>query len=206
MIRRKEKTAAPKSVAEAGMHGHVMLTNAMKVIGRRSDGLCIVTNDLGKLLVIDDVGNVEAHELPYGALLHVVNGQKIKPGSVLAEWCPMTVPIIAEKKAIVVFSDIIEGQSAARQVDEITGLATIVIIDKPMPKFSKDQAKLAKLVRTPRPRIILESDDRMCQCTKQLASGTAIYVSNHDEVEPGEIIARVLRTAVEDDGSEDNDM
>ncbi len=47
----------------------------------------------------------------------------------LATWDPHTRPIITEYAGIVRFENVEEGVTVAKQVDDVTGLSTLVVID-----------------------------------------------------------------------------
>ena len=53
----------------------------------------------------------------------------IKAGATLATWDPLTRPIITEYSGVVRFENVEEGVTVAKQVDEVTGLSTLVVID-----------------------------------------------------------------------------
>jgi DNA-directed RNA polymerase subunit beta' len=67
--------------------------------------------------------------VPYGATLAVKADQTIKAGAILANWDPLTRPIITEFAGQVKFENVEEGLTVAKQVDEVTGLSTLVVID-----------------------------------------------------------------------------
>ena len=71
----------------------------------------------------------ERHKVPYGATLTVKADQQIKAGTVLANWDPLTRPIITEFAGSAKFENVEEGVTVAKQVDEVTGLSTLVVID-----------------------------------------------------------------------------
>ena len=98
-----------------------------------------VTNAKGELVVIARSGEVmihddngrerERHKVPYGATLQVKDGDAVKAGKVLATWDATARPIITEYAGRVKFENVEEGVTVAKQVDEVTGLSTLVVID-----------------------------------------------------------------------------
>ena len=64
-----------------------------------------------------------------GALLSVVDGKQVKAGMTLASWDPHHRPIIAEYAGTVKLENVIENITVAKQMDEVTGLSTLVVID-----------------------------------------------------------------------------
>jgi DNA-directed RNA polymerase subunit beta' len=113
-------------------------------IARLSAQLRYVTNVKGEkvviarnseVLVTDDHGRErERHKIPYGATLLVDEGKPLKAGQVLATWEPNIRPIISEFGGTAKFEHVAEGVTAVRQVDEVTGLETLKVIDAPPSK------------------------------------------------------------------------
>src|SRR4026208_43391 len=84
----------------------------------------------GEVLILDDNGRErERHKVPYGAMLHVADASPARAGQVLAAWDPHTRPIITEYAGRVKFDNVEEGVTVARQIDDVTGLSTLVVID-----------------------------------------------------------------------------
>ena len=82
-------------------------------VDAKSDGIIgfnatmrYVTNGKGELVVISRSGEIiisdqhgrerERHKVPYGAMLNIKPDQQLKAGTVLANWDPLTRPIITE--------------------------------------------------------------------------------------------------------------
>ena len=79
---------------------------------------------------MDDNGRErERHKVPYGATLLVTMASPVKAGKVLASWDPHTRPIITEYAGRIKFENVEEGVTVAKQIDEVTGLSTLVVID-----------------------------------------------------------------------------
>lgn len=163
-----------KPMRFAGMSGAVIFATANKVVRNRNDQL-IVVSDEAYIVVMDAYGKSERHEIPYGARLEIEANQDVKEGDVIASWYPQTTPIVAEAAGCVAFTEIVEGQNAARQVDEVTGISRLVI-------FQRDSQLL-------NPRLILDCQKRWLQSTPVLPIGAMILVHDLKFVEAGDIIA-----------------
>jgi hypothetical protein len=131
-------------------------------VDAKSDGIIgfnatmrYVTNGKGELVVISRSGEIvisdqhgrerERHKVPYGATLNIKPDQQIKAGTVLANWDPLTRPIITEFAGKARFENVEEGVTVAKQVDEVTGLSTLVVIDpkrRGVAKVVRPQVKL----------------------------------------------------------------
>jgi len=57
----------------------------------------VVISRSGEVIIQDDNGRErERHKVPYGAILSVKADQAIKAGAILANWDPLTRPVITE--------------------------------------------------------------------------------------------------------------
>ena len=84
----------------------------------------------GEVMIYDDNGRErERHKVPYGATLQVKDGDAVRAGKILAQWDATSRPIITEYAGTVKFENVEEGVTVAKQVDEVTGLSTLVVID-----------------------------------------------------------------------------
>ena len=137
---------AAVSRIEAKSRGTVKLQN-LKVL-RQEGRTFVAVSRSGELAVVDEVGRErERYKVPYGAVLSVAAGDHIEAGQVIAHWDPHTHPVITEVAGTVAVSDIIEGVTVVRHVDEITGLTSIVIMDpKQRAASAKDLRPVVKLV------------------------------------------------------------
>jgi len=168
---------------------------------RYSAGMRYVSNTRGELVAISRNGEViihdeanrerERHKIPYGALLSVRDGQTVKPGHVLATWDPHTRPIITEYAGRIKFENVEEGVTVARQIDEVTGLSTLVVVD-PKRRGSAQAKGLrpqVKLLDANSQEIKLAGSDQSVNITFQI--GCIITVRDGQEVGVGEVLARI---------------
>ena len=99
---------------------------------KAQDGTLVVMNRTGYLIVQDAKGrDRERYPVVYGAHLKVSDGQQVDQDQVLVEWDPYTFSIITEKPGEVRFKDIVEGVTVHEEVDEVTGLSRLIIVDSP---------------------------------------------------------------------------
>src|SRR5512134_681754 len=168
---------------------------------RYSAGMRYVTNSRNELVAISRNGEVvihdesgrerERHKVPYGATLLARDGETVKPGHILATWDPHTRPIITEYAGRIKFENVEEGVTVAKQIDEVTGLSTLVVIDpkrrggaqakglRPSVKLIDDKGKEVKIPGTELPVNI----------TFQIHS--IITVKDGQQVGVGEVLARI---------------
>ena len=147
-------------------------------------------NRNGEIAILDDAGRErERYGINYGAILKVDDGDRVKAGTVLAEWDPYTTPILTEVSGVVKYGDLIEGITIKEQVDEVTGLSQKVVI------HPKDPSS--------RPRISIKDENGK---TIKLPSGTdaryflpigaRIVVNEGDRVEAGDVLVKIPRETV----------
>ena len=72
---------------------------------------------------------IEQYKVPYGATLEVKDKSELEAGIKIASWDPYTRPIIAEVSGKVKFEDIEDGVTVREQMDDLTGLSSIEIIE-----------------------------------------------------------------------------
>ena len=117
------------SFIESNFNGTVKIRNRNVV--KDSQGRLVAMGRNMSIVIVDQGGTKElaTHKLPYGARLHVDDGDKVKRGAKLAQWDPYTRPILTEVDGTVAFEDLIEGASVREQTDEVKGSTNRVVID-----------------------------------------------------------------------------
>jgi len=182
--------AAVASSVEAKSNGNVRFTATMRYV-TNGKGDQIVISRSGEVLITDDHGRErERHKVPYGATLIVKDGQTIKAGTALANWDPLTRPIITEYAGTVKFENVEEGSTVAKQIDEVTGLSTLVVIDakrrsaggralRPQVKLLNEQGQEVKIAGTEH------------AVTIGFQVGALITVKDGQQVSVGEVLARI---------------
>ncbi|MBH1982709.1 MAG: DNA-directed RNA polymerase subunit beta', partial [Burkholderiales bacterium] len=182
--------AAVASSVEAKSNGTIRFTATMRYV-TNGKGAQIVISRSGEVLITDDHGRErERHKVPYGATLIVKDGLVIKAGTALATWDPLTRPIITEYAGQVRFENVEEGVTVARQVDEVTGLSTLVAID------AKRRGSLTKTLR-PQVKLINEANEEVKIAGTEhsvaigFQVGALIMVKDGQQVSVGEVLARI---------------
>ncbi|MCM2132136.1 DNA-directed RNA polymerase subunit beta' [Larsenimonas rhizosphaerae] len=178
--------------------GSVRLHNIKSV--ERADGKLIVVSRSSALAVADDHGRErEYYKLPYGAELSVKDYDPVEPGQIVAKWDPHTHPIIAEVAGRVQFTDMEEGLTMNRTVDEMTGLSSIEIIESGnRPAAGRDKRPMIMLQDAAGESISLPGSNTPVQ---YLLPGNAIVsVDNNAPIDVGEVVARI---PVEASGNKD---
>ncbi len=180
--------AAAVSRIEIKTTGLVRLKN-LKVV-KHASGNYVAVSRSGELIVQDDQGrNRERYKLPFGAVLSVHDGSKVKSGAVVANWDPHTHPIITEVGGKVTFSDLIDGVTVNKQTDEITGLSTYVVLDAKHRAGTKDIRPVITLVDGKGKPVNIPGTE--IPAKYMLPPGAIITVEDGAKVGVGDVLARI---------------
>ena len=183
--------AAVASQVETKSAGVVRFTASMRYVTSAKDEKIVITRS-GEVVITDDNGRErERHKVPYGSTLQVSDGQSVKAGAKLASWDPHTRPIIAEYTGQVKFENVEEGVTVAKQIDEVTGLSTLVVIDPK--RGGKAQTKglrpQVKLYDANGEEVRMHGSDHPVTITFQV--GAIITVADGQQISVGDVLARL---------------
>jgi DNA-directed RNA polymerase subunit beta' len=182
--------AAVVSNVEARSNGTVRFAMTMRYV-TNAKGEQIVISRSGELTITDDNGRErERHKVPYGATLMVLDGRAVKAGTQIATWDPLTRPIISEYAGTVKFENVEEGATVAKQIDEVTGLSTLVVIDaKRRGSNVKAVRPQVKLIDAAGEEVRIAGTDHAV--TIGFPVGALISVRDGQQVGVGEFLARI---------------
>ena len=184
------RTAAASQL-ESKSAGTVRFSALMRYVTNAKGELVVIARS-GEVLIQDEHGRErERHKVPYGATLQVKDGDAVKAGKILALWDATSRPIVTEYAGRVKFENVEEGVTVAKQVDEVTGLSTLVVID---PKrragaAAKGVRPQVKLLTAEGDEIKLAGSELPVNITFQL--GSIITVKDGQDVSIGEVLARI---------------
>src|SRR6059036_3183776 len=184
------RTAAASQL-ESKSAGTVRFSMAMRYVTNAKGEIVVIARS-GEVMIHDDNGRErERHKVPYGATMLVKDGNAVKAGKVLAVWDATSRPIITEYAGRVKFENVEEGVTVAKQVDEVTGLSTLVVIDpkRRVGATAKGVRPQVKLLNEQGDEVKLAGSDQPVNITFQL--GSIITVKDGQEVAVGEVLARV---------------
>ena len=185
--------ASAMDMVQVKHDGSVKLINVNTV--ENKDGNLVAVSRSGELAVTDQNGRErERYKLPYGALITVQDGSKVTSGEKIASWDPHTHPIVSEVAGKVLFTGMEEGLSVRQQTDDMTGLTSISVID------INDRNAAGKELR---PMISLTDKkgkelffpNSTVPAHYPLPANASINVSDGEQIEIGQIIARIPQEA-----------
>ncbi|MDO8287033.1 MAG: DNA-directed RNA polymerase subunit beta', partial [Rhodoferax sp.] len=181
--------AAIASSVEAKSNGNIGFNATMRYVTNSKKELVVIARS-GEIIIHDEHGRErERHKVPYGAILTVKADQSIKAGAILANWDPLTRPIITEFAGKAHFENVEEGLTVAKQVDEVTGLSTMVVIDPKRRGATKVVRPQVKLIDATGNEVKIPGTDH--SVTIGFPVGALIQVRDGLDVGPGEVLARI---------------
>ncbi len=181
--------AAIASSVEAKSNGKIGFNTTMRYVTNSKKELVVIARS-GEIIIHDEHGRErERHKVPYGAVLTVQADQDIKAGKILANWDPLTRPIITEFAGKAHFENVEEGLTVAKQVDEVTGLSTMVVIDPKRRGATKVVRPQVKLIDASGNEVKIPGTDH--SVTIGFPVGALIQVRDGQDVGPGEVLARI---------------
>ena len=181
--------AAVASSVEAKSNGVIGFNATMRYVSNTKGELVVIARS-GEVIIQDEHGRErERHKVPYGAILTVKPDEAIKAGKILANWDPLTRPIITEYAGTTKFENVEEGLTVAKQVDDVTGLSTLVVIDPKRRGSAKVVRPLVKLIDGNGQEVKIPGTDHAVAIGFQV--GALIQVRDGQEVGPGEVLARI---------------
>ncbi len=182
------RSAAVNSI-EVKSKGSIRLHN-IKTVKHKSGHLVAVSRS-GELTVIDEVGRErERYKVPYGATLMTGDGDSVDGGQMVANWDPHTHPVVTEVAGKLKFDDFVDGVTVQSQVDEVTGLSSLVVVDpKQRPAAGKDLRPMVKLID--------ENGEDLCIAGTKipahyfLPAAAIVGVADGADVGVGDVLARI---------------
>jgi DNA-directed RNA polymerase subunit beta' len=182
--------AASVSQIEVKSNGVLNFTSTMRYVTNARNEQVVISRN-GEVIIADENGRErERHKVPYGATLQITDGKTVKAGQAIAAWDPHTRPIITEYAGQIKFENVEEGITVAKQIDDVTGLSSLVVID---PKQRAGQTKglrpQVKLLDSNGVEVKVTGSEQSVNTTFQL--GCIITVKDGQEVGVGEVIARI---------------
>jgi DNA-directed RNA polymerase subunit beta' len=180
--------AAVASSVDAKSNGTIGFNATMRYVTNTKGELVVISRS-GEIVISEHGRERERHKVPYGAILSVKADQTIKAGTILANWDPLTRPIITEYAGTVRFENVEEGLTVAKQLDEVTGLSTLVVIDPKRRGAAKIIRPQVKLIDASGKEVKIPGTDHSVTIGFQI--GSLIQVRDGMDVGPGEVLARI---------------
>ncbi len=160
-----------RSQAMAEINGKVTFKDIKLIEDRFENKLCLSRN--GSIFVEDDKGNIKEYKIPYGAKILVDDKSKVTKDTIMAEWDPHSLPLIAERNGKIKLLDVVEGITLQEERNKVTGIIERKITASKMGRKN--------------PRIIID------KVPYPLTIDTILLVEEGEEVQAGDILAKIAK-------------
>ncbi len=140
-----------------------------KVVMGRTGEIRIIEKDKNRVLITNNV--------PYGAFLHVKDGQKVEKGDELCNWDPYNAVILSEFDGEIEYEAIIEGITFKEESDEQTGHREKVITE------TRDKTK--------NPALIVKGKSETK--TYNIPVGAHLAVDEKEAIKAGSVLVKIPR-------------
>tara|TARA_A200000113_G_scaffold225507_2_gene246588 strand:+ start:1126 stop:5310 length:4185 start_codon:yes stop_codon:yes gene_type:complete len=170
--------------------GVVSFSDDMKTVTNK-DKLEVVVSRNAMCSISDANGKIiEQYKVPYGATLEVANSTDLEEGIRIASWDPYTRPIISETSGKVKFTDIQDGITVREQLDELTGLSSVEIIEvADRTSAGRDMSPTIEIVDSKGKPVLIGEFKQ--PAVYPLPAGGLVNLVNGQKITAGEVIARM---------------
>ena len=180
--------AAASSSLEVRNKGTLRFHN-VKTVSHEKGHLVAVSRS-GEIGVVDEFGRErERYKIPFGAHISITEGTHVPAGQVVATWDPHTHPVVTEVAGFLRFQDFVDGLTITRQVDEVTGLSSVVVMDGTKQRGGKELRPTIKLVNAKGKEVPFANTEIPAVYT--LPAGALISLEDGARVSVGDVIARI---------------
>ena len=141
----------------------------------------VVIGRSGEIKVLDGKSKelLNILNVPYGSILKVKDGDKVKKGDAICSWDPYNAVIVSDSDGVIAFKDIIDGITYKDEIDEQTGFKEKVLVE------NRDK----KLI----PAVLLQDKKGETLREFNLPVGAHISVEEGAKVKGGTIISKIPR-------------
>jgi DNA-directed RNA polymerase subunit beta' len=158
--------------------GTVKFTRLRTVQNEQGESIVLARNC--EIAIVDAKGHeLDKFEIPAGGILKVAENQDVKPGAVLVQWDPHSIPILAEVAGKVRYEDVVEGETLRIEKDPSGHLRRMVMEHKGVYH----------------PQIVIEDESGQIQEFYYLPEKAYIEVSPGEMVKAGHVLAKTPREA-----------
>jgi len=170
--------AIEESESKAKRAGTVKTTRLRTVQNEQGEQIVLARN--GEITILDPKGReLDKFEVPAGAILKVRENDEVKPGTLLVQWDPHSIPILSEVAGRVRYEDVVEGETLRLEKDPSGHMRRMVMEHKGVYH----------------PQIVLEDDAGKILDVYYLPEKAYIEVAPGEMVNAGHVLAKTPREA-----------
>ena len=90
--------------------GNIVFDSSLKTVEKKNGEFIVVSRNAHLTIQDDEENLLEKYSVPYGAEILYSDSSKVEPGTLIAKWDPLTLPIIAEAEGTISFNDLSEDE------------------------------------------------------------------------------------------------
>ena len=141
----------------------------------------VVISRTCELKVLDEASSIvlSSNIIPYGAIIYIKNGKKLKKGETVCQWDPYNGVIISEFGGVIEYENIEQGATYQVEIDEQTGFKEKVI----------SESRNKKIV----PTLLINDNKGKNIRTYNLPVGAHLMVNDGEKVKEGKILVKIPR-------------
>jgi DNA-directed RNA polymerase subunit beta' len=172
------RTDMEESEIKSNKPGSVRFTRMRFVTTKEGNRVVLTRN--GEISIVDAKGReLEKFEVPTGAYLLVDENDNVEPGTILCQWDPHSVPILANVTGKVRYEDVVEGETMRLEKDQSGHIRRLI---------SDHKGDL-------HPQIVVEDEEGKPLDVYYLPERAYIEVEEGKAVDAGTIVAKMPREA-----------
>jgi DNA-directed RNA polymerase subunit beta' len=153
--------------------------NAILLVQEDGSKRIVALKRNGEIAILDaKKRELERFKVPYGATVLVKDKKQVKAGTVLFDWDPHRMPILAEVSGTIQFTDVFEGETIRIEEEQKGQVGKAVVIEHKGDKH---------------PQIIVEDTDGKILDVHYLPAGARIEVVEGEGVQAGQLLAAQSR-------------
>jgi DNA-directed RNA polymerase subunit beta' len=164
-----------RSQAVAEINGKVKFKDLKIITDRFDNKVCISRN--GAIFVEAENGTIKEYKIQYGARVNITDKSQVAKDTVMAEWDPHSLPVIAEINGDIKLIDVQEGITLQEERNKVTG-----IIERKI---------TASKVGRKNPRVVIEG--KQDKFTYPLPIDTILLAESGEKVQAGDVLAKIAK-------------
>ena len=172
-----------ESTIVARFGGKLEIEDLKTVVGEDADGnkVDIVVSRSTELKLVDTKTGIllSTHNIPYGSVISVKDGDTVEKGAIICKWDPYNGVIVSEFTGKIAYEDLEQGQSFQVEIDEQTGFQEKVI----------SEGRNKKLI----PTLLVYGKDGELIRSYNLPVGAHLMVEDGEKIKAGKILVKSPR-------------
>jgi DNA-directed RNA polymerase subunit beta' len=162
-------------------HDGVVRLYGVRTLKNREGQECVVSRKAQLFILSDEGRELQRHNLEYGSVLLVKEGQVVTPGTKLVEWDSNNKLLLTEHSGMVSYVDLVPNVTIQERFDDATNVSTKIILEHKSDKYQ--------------PAISILDSQKEEIAQYHLPTGAYLNVEPGQQVVAGDVLVKVPREA-----------